>query len=475
MKNIFKVSQTLPFYFFVSGVFLIIVSKDLFSNGMFLDGLIYSTVSKNLADGIGTFWNPHFTATFLPDFHEHPPLALGIQSLFFTILGESRFIDRFYSLLTFVTAGYIILKIWTTSGYKYGWFPLLLWLLTPTVSWACSNNLLENTLTIFTSLSILFYLKNQESKNYLFIVLSGFMLALGFLTKGFVAFFPWSFPFLLWLFLRQKSFGRMAVDSTGVFIFTIAPLLLLILLFPVARLSLHKYIDTQVINSLKTAITVDSRFYIVKRLLSELIPAISLCVLFIIRGWYRKFSLTLLKANHKKALVYFLLALTGVVPIMISMKQSGFYILPVYPVFAVGAGILLYPLVDFLFNKLDYKSKGFLVFKWIGYGFFFMGIVLTLYFSSGFSRDKNKITDIQIILQELQEGCIININPDLRQDYSLHGYFYRFKNVSLDQDIKNKREYLLIKNENYSDTLKRNYDVVKINAVNYQLFKKKEQ
>ena len=75
MKKSSEIFQSLPFYLFAAGVFLLIVCQDIFSNGMFLDGLIYSTVSKNLADGIGTFWNPHFSSTFLPDFHEHPPLA----------------------------------------------------------------------------------------------------------------------------------------------------------------------------------------------------------------------------------------------------------------------------------------------------------------------------------------------------------------------------------------------------------------
>jgi len=473
MKNRSEFSQTLSFYLFAIGVYLIMVCQDLLSNGMFLDGLIYSTVSKNLANGIGTFWNPHFTTTCLPEFHEHPPLAFGIQSIFYTILGESRFTDRFYSLLTVTIVGYIILKIWKTLGYKHGWLPLFLWLITPTVFWASYNNLLENTLTIFTSLSILFYLKNQERKNYFFIVLSGFMLALGFLTKGFVAFSPWTFPFLLWLFLKQKSFGKMAVDSIGILIFTLTPLLLLILLFPDARLSLHKYIDNQVISSLKNAVTVDSRFDIIKRLFFELIPVAGLCILFLVWGWIRKFSFILEKENSKKATVFILLGLTAVLPIMISLKQSGFYILPAYPFFAIGAGILLNPLVDSLFIKMNYTSKGFLFFKWIGYGLFFTGIILSLYFSDHFSRDRDKIKDTYLIIAEIPQGSVININPDMFGDWSLHGYFGRFKNISLDPNLNNSREFLLIKNENYSDTLDRNYKMVKLNTIDYKLFKKK--
>jgi 4-amino-4-deoxy-L-arabinose transferase-like glycosyltransferase len=473
MKKSPEISQTLPFYLFAVGVFLIIVCKDIFSNGMFLDGLIYSTVSKNLADGLGTFWNPHFTSTFLSDFHEHPPLAFGIQSVFYTLFGESRFIDKFYSMFTIVMVGYIILRIWKTLGYKYGWFPLFIWLITPTVFWASYNNLLENTLTVFTSLSILFYLKNQETKKFYLIFLSGFVLALGFLTKGFVAFFPWTFPFLLWFFIKQKSFGKMALDTAGLFFFTIIPLLLIISLFPTARLSLHIYIDHQVIDSLRNTVTVSSRFDIVKRLFFELIPAAVLCILLLVWACIRKSPKILIKENIKRVLVYVFLGLTGVLPIMISMKQSGFYIISVYPFFAIGAGILVYPVIDSLFIKMNYESKWFLIFKWIGYGLFFAGIVLSLYFHNRFSRDNNKIKETYTILSEIPQGRVININPDMFEDWSLHAYYARFKNISLDTDLKNRREYLLIKINNYSDTLKSGYDMIKLNTKDYKLFKKK--
>src|ERR1035437_499160 len=152
----------------------------------------------------------------------------------------------------------------------------------------------------------------------------------------------------------------------------------------------------------------------------------------------RKFSTMLTKENSKKAMVFILLGLTGVLPVMVSMKQSGFYIIPAYPFFAIGAGILMYPLIDSLFIKMNYKSKGFPVFKWIGYGLFFLGIILSLYFSNHFSRDISKIKDTYAILPEIPRGSVININPDMYDDWSLHAYFGRFKNISLDPDLKTK-------------------------------------
>ena len=472
MKRLSEFNRVLPFYFFVGGVFLIIVCQNIFSNGMFLDGLIYSAVSKNLSNGIGTFWNLHFTETFMSDFHEHPPLAFGIQSIFYTFFGESRFVDKAYSIFTVILVAFIIVKIWQTLNYKNGWIPLFLWIITPTVFWSSYNNLLENTLTIFTSLSILFYLKGNESKNYLFIVLSGFMLTLGFLTKGFVAFFPWTFPFLLWIFLKRNSFGRMILDSAGLIIFSLLPLLIMILMFPAVKESLLKYINNQVIGSIKSVVTVDSRVDIVKRMFSEIVFPASLCIIFLLWGKIRTSLPIFLKENTRKSLVFVSLGLTGVLPIMVSLKQSGFYILPVYPFFAIGISILIYPLLDSLFIKMNYNSKGFILFKWIAYGLFISGLVLSIYFSDHFSRDKNRIKDMNTILAAIPKGSVININPAMFNDWALHAYLDRFKDVSLDPDLKSSRDFLLIKNEYYSDTLNKIYTVVNLNTTEFKLFKK---
>ncbi len=443
------------------------------SEGMFMDGLYYSTIARNLSNGLGTFWNPYFTATCLTDFHEHPPLALGIQSVFFTLFGESRLIDKLYSILTVVFVGYIILKIWAALKYQHGWVPLLLWLCTPLVTWASSNNMLENTLTIFTSLSVLFYLKSQNGNRYLYVSLSGFMLALGFLTKGFVAFFPWTFPFLLWLLVRQTSFRNMAVDSIGVFISTIAPLAFLLMLFPEAGLSIYKYVDVQVINSIKNVATVDSRFYILERLLLELIPAIALLLIFMLWGWRKRFSMSFIRGGHKTAFVFILLGLTGVLPIMISMKQRGFYILATFPFFAIGMSIIIRPLIDYLFSSINYQSRGFLFFKWLAFGFFFIGIILSVYFSNHIGRDFNKITDIKKIIPALSEGDVINVYSNTWEDWSLHGYFARYKNVSLDSSNQGEREYLLIQKNDYTESISQDYQLIELQTTDYLLFRKK--
>lgn len=473
MKKISGFSPALPFYLFTVGVFLIIICRNIFSNGMFLDGLIYSTVSRNLSEGAGTFWNPQFTLTCIRDFHEHPPLAFALQSIFFTVFGDSRFTDRIYSLFTVLVEGFIILRIWKTMGFKYGWIVLLLWLITPTVFWTSYNNLLENTLTVFTSLSVLCYLKNQESNKINLLIISGFLLGLGFLTKGFVSLFPWTFPFFLWIFLRNKSFYRMAADTAVIFLSTIIPLLLLITFSPVARESLHKYIDNQVIYSVANIVTVRSRFDILFRLLNEIAPLAILYVIFLVLGRYRKLKTSIIPGNTKKAMAFIALGLSGVLPIMISMKQSGFYILPVYPFFAMAASILLYPFTEPLLSGINYKSQGFKIFKMTGILVFSAGIFLSILFSGGYSRDEEKLKDTSLILPYLPAGSVVNIVPQMYEDWSLHGYFERFKHISLDPDPENKRDYLLLKKEYYSDSLNLSYNIIKTNSANYMLLRRK--
>src|SRR4051812_22549428 len=64
------------------------IMPRLAQRGMFVDGLTYASIARNLAEGRGSFWSPSYTATIYPEFHEHPPLGLWLQSLWFRVLGD---------------------------------------------------------------------------------------------------------------------------------------------------------------------------------------------------------------------------------------------------------------------------------------------------------------------------------------------------------------------------------------------------
>jgi hypothetical protein len=58
--NQFFQSKTVPFWLFTISCILILTISQLIQDGVFMDGMLYISVSKNLADGLGTFWEPQF-------------------------------------------------------------------------------------------------------------------------------------------------------------------------------------------------------------------------------------------------------------------------------------------------------------------------------------------------------------------------------------------------------------------------------
>jgi 4-amino-4-deoxy-L-arabinose transferase-like glycosyltransferase len=461
------------FYIALAGIFMLIICHSWLSYGMFMDGTIYATLSRNLANGSGTFWQPHFTDTLFPVFVEHPPLAFGIEAILFSIFGDSRFVERFYSLLTIFITAITIISIWKLILKKpsTGWIPVLLWITMPSVNWASVNHMLENTLIIFICLSVLFYIKSLQSKRILFLSLAGIMLSLGFLTKGFVTFTPLAFPFFLWLFLRNNRFPSMVLDTIIILISAILPLILLYL-FTGAREFLPQYIEFA-FTKISTGVTASSRFYIIYRLVMELLPTIGIILAFMLYCWIKKLSFFKISSSLRLALAFFSLGLAGVLPILTTMDQSTYFLLLSLPFFAISLGLLVNPLIEILLERIDYNSKGYRLFKLFGAIALSAGIVLSVYFSGNYNRDENMLKDMRSILAELKENSTINILPEMYDDWSLYAYYARYKNISLDPDLNNRHEFLLIRTSFYSDTLNNGFEKIDLETTEYDLFRRK--
>src|SRR5439155_19118642 len=117
--------------------------------GMFLDGVTYASIARNLAEGRGHFWEPFYTATIYPAFHEHPPLAFWLQSIWFRALGDHWFVERAYCLSAAVLIAALIAVTWRAverDGNR--WLPIAFWMLPPVVSWSIVGNLLETTVCV---------------------------------------------------------------------------------------------------------------------------------------------------------------------------------------------------------------------------------------------------------------------------------------------------------------------------------------
>ena len=444
------------------------ISPNWLSDGMFMDGVLYATISRNLAENLGSFWDLHLTDTLAPHFHGHPPFAFVLQSLFFRLLGDNLITERLYSLLTLLITAFIIRGIWkqlVDEQYKkMSWLPLLLWVSVPIVTWAAPNNILENTMMVFTSLSVYYTLKSEIKNRFLYLFLAGFSLSLAFLTKGFVGLFP--IAILFWMLIFKKTnVPRFFSGLTILISATILPFFFMYLFIPEGIDSIIAYINKQVVGSISNTVTVENRWFILTKLLNELLPiGIMAAAIFIAT---RKIKVARLPG--KWFLIFLSLGLSGVLPIMISLKQSGFYILATFPIFSVAFGLLLAPRLNVLLNKISPNNK---ILKYTSICLFLTSIMLNLINFNTIGRDEDKISDVYAMIEEIPANAVISIQENLRKDWTLHAYFGRYANISLDKKTPAINEYL-ISNVDSEIILNPDYEKINIKLSLYTLYKKK--
>ena len=118
---------------------------------------------------------------------------------------------------------------------------------------------------------------------------------------------------------------------------------------------------------------------------------------------------------------------------MISMKQSGFYIITTFPFFAIGLSMLIVP---YIANKLIIKKK-----TLIFINIFLLSASSILIYNNlqGYSRDEEILEDIKLIINTIKDENTIYINSkQSRSIYSLRAYFFRYGNIDLNHNYKGK-------------------------------------
>ncbi|MCK9206167.1 MAG: glycosyltransferase family 39 protein [Salinivirgaceae bacterium] len=464
----------IPFYLFIGAVFIIITAPALFSEGMVMDGVLYASISRNMSDGLGTFWKPHLSHGLFPEFYEHPPLALGLQSLWFRVFGDSIYVERFYSLFAYFLMGLVIVAIWKqfTNSYRTGWIPLLFYFSMLKISWACANNMLENTMSVFIGLSILFYLKGICGNKIYLIIVSGLFLFLATLTKGLVGLYVWGFPFFLWLFNRELKFGRIAINTGILIAVTVIPFALMILFWPEASNNLVPYFNKQVFGSIQNSVTVDHRFFIVIAVVYHAVPSLLIAFIILLTAFLKKINWKGANPYYGPAFALLLLALGGILPITISMKQSGHYAITVYPYIAIAIGLMLYPVINQLIETINPKSIKLKVFVFFTYGLVGFAILFSYLQMGKISYESTKVSDCHLIIQEIGKNKTINICPEMQTEWSLHGYFARYGNVSLDKKIDSSCEYLITDNKCKGPIPGKDYKEIELDTKEIRLYKK---
>ncbi|MBC7412556.1 MAG: glycosyltransferase family 39 protein [Bacteroidia bacterium] len=464
-----QLSVTTYFNVLVIALFVIIRAPLLFADGMFMDGTMYAAISRNLAQGIGTIWELQFSTTYLTQFHEHPPLMFWLQGVWFYILGDSIYVERMYSFVLFLINVYLIQRLWIllTNDKTTSFIPVLLYVVVPVVTWSYSSNMIECTMTLFVLLSANFMFKFiNNSTNYWLVMLAGFLLYLAFMTKGFVALFVWGIPFFVWMVRQQKSMLLTAKHIALYVFFTVAPLLLMFVFVPNSYTCIVNYINTQVVKSLQSAVTVDSRFFIVGKLIQGILIPIVICAIIIVIAYKKNILQNLTIENKQLFWLCLYIGLGGVLPIMVSQKQSGYYIVATYPFFVITLGITVQPYVHLFIQRISnnmlYKKRLNVMLVSITA----IAIIATLMQYKRIGRDKEQLTMVHQVCAIVPANNTITIDDSMYWDWALHAYLQRYGKLSLIENKVALTTYYL------SETLQTipNYSVV-LRSSNYILFK----
>ncbi len=423
-------------YISVASVFLMMISGSLLTTGMFMDGLIYGNVADNMATGACTFWHPTHSPSLLADFYEHPPMVMGLLALFYKLFGTHIWVTRLFTMVTTVLTAWLTVRLWRRLGYslKTGWIPLLLWILIPAMSRNAHDNMLECTMVIFVLAAALCFL-HREERRLLWSAFAGVFLYLAFLCKGFTGLYPFALPMIVWVvdwvMGNHRQWGHaliLAATDTlmavGVFAVCLAATGLI---FPEAVVYGENYLTHQVLGNLDTPI-VESRWTIVKNFFEQTLIVWALTMVVVV-GMKAKGFPNVSRADWHNFWICILVALSGVLPIAISLKQHGFYILTVYPFVAVGLGALLQESVN-RWNVLESKKlrRALIVVASIS---FIGAVTLNAMHYGQPGRDVAMQEDMHKIAPLLQEGEQVGIPLSMSEEWSLYAYYYREKHIDL--------------------------------------------
>jgi 4-amino-4-deoxy-L-arabinose transferase-like glycosyltransferase len=477
LKKLLLNRQT-PFWLIAISVLIVLTLPTLIQDGMFMDAMLYTSVSHNLSMGIGTFWFPQFSihnVAGLPSFHEQPPLVFGIQSLFYTLFGDSMYVERFYTFLTMCITALLIIFLWkeifrNQDGFiKLGWLPLILWITIPVCFWSYSNNMHENTMGIFTLSAVLLIYKSFLTEKFQITlwILSGFTIFLATLSKGLPGFFPITVPFLYWLTIKKNTFSKTFLQTL---IITLLPVIIYTILFfiPESKESLSTYLFKRVLHRINEVPTVDNRFYILLRLFMELLPQLSLVVIIFLIAKVKKIKIHF-SEQIRESVFFIAVGLSASIPLMLTLVQKGFYFVPSLPFFAIGLSILIAPFILNLTERIDTQNKKYKMFLLLSLLLFISTTTFALLQKGKVSRNKEQLHDIYLIGTIVPRQTTVSIPADMWNDWDLQCYLVRYFNISLETNYQNN--YCIINKTLQTDTLT-GYKRIDIKTLQYDLYQR---
>lgn len=429
----------------VASLYVLLLIVPLSRQGMYLDGVIYAAVAKNMALSIGTIWQPHYSNTILTPFYEHPPLAIYFESLLFRLLGQGFLVERLYSGLMAIGQIVLVWQFWRKFISKESWslvYLLLLWILVPLNVSIYKDNMLEGTLVIFSTFAVLLQFmqtKGGLKLRGLLLLFAALSMLLGFLANGPTAFFPLSVPLLRWFTLRDMRF-RVAMLETIMLSVSLCGLMAgLFWLSPAALASVQHYLDNQLLASTVGTrgvflsgwehlriVTLYFKAYWPVTLLAGILVALN-------DDWQAAF-------RNRYAWFFLLLSLAASLPVAVSHRQSIHYIMQSVPFYLLFLAVVSNAAFgDLIMRPASLKVGGVLLLPAV-----ILFVLSVIFFVSHVATPRKHVAmlhDVHQLINVLPNDAIISGSDSIYYAWDAAAYFARFSQISLASD--KEHPYLL--------------------------------
>ncbi len=451
-----------PLWAFMSALLLMLILNPLLRQGMFLDGVIYAAIAKNLSLNHGTLWQPFYSETLFPYFYEHPPLAIYTESLLFRAFGEHSRVENLYSF--FMILGQLSLISWywlkkeKLSFYHLG-ILLLIWLMVPLNTRVLTSNMLESTLTLFTTAASLLLLWDTKHKwtDAICLFLASIAILLGVLSNGPTAFFPVGIPLLKAITLGNPRDRMPGLKKTGVVIFmTMLVLTAFYLCVPAAWQNMKQYLSTQLLPSVVGARIPTHTGLKHLHIIFLYMRAISIVSLFsficlITAAILQKqpiWQYIKQRVSNKTFLLFCGISLIASLPVGISHRQAFSYITQCAPFITLACTYLCYQPCLIIINHCATRRICMQVLQ-IGSTLLFIGaVVISTRSTTQFNRDEILLKDIQVLIPFLHQHhtSVVSSSKQVYDQDITAAYLARFSMIAIAPSQTNPY-YLALKNE----------------------------
>jgi len=429
--------STNPLLLFVVALSAALLIPALFMDGMFMDGLLYTCVGKNLGNGVGSFWDPQFSATYMQSYHEQPPLMFGLLAVFFKVLGNGLYTERIYCLWLAIACFFALRFVWNEifqdneSRRHQFWLPALFFFCSPVTFWAYANNVEESTMVVFALLSVGFQLRGirNNGNGTVWFIFGGIAVTLSTLCKGLQGGFPIIVPLLWYIAVRAMNF-RKAFLATCLVVLVPVLFYTFAAFYEPAHNSYLSYFHDRIATtfSVSETATTSSRFFILFELLLDTLPALAISAVLALT--VRRFS----KELSSKAVFFFALGMSGIIPLMVTLEQRGFYLVTGLPFVVIALALPLTATAERLTQFVSEQKNAKRTLNSLALLTIAGTITATILLAGTPKRDKDMLHDVRMIGAVIANGSTISADAGSAANWSVLGYLNRYHDVSVDRN-----------------------------------------